>query len=162
MPWYNCKPKRSTPYPYTFSINPYGSLGYFANRLLYDAPPNKPLWNKPSDFTSPAAFQAYTTALTSPHSFLRISNSKYDAITPFGHTHSTRTPEQWATQVLDLNLVTSSGLFLLRATAATIPAPTTTARAAPKFPRPPLGVNLAFFRPRKLLRADNPPMTPGR
>ena len=48
-------------------------------------------------------------------------------------------------------------LFLLRATAATIAAPTTVARAAPKFPSPPFGVNLAFFRPRKSLRADDPP-----
>ena len=119
-----------------FSIDPYGSLGYFANRLLYDTPADKPLWNKPADFTSEAAFQAYTTALASPHSFLRIANSKYDAITPFGHTHSTRTPEQWATQVLGLNFFTSSALFLLRATATTIPAPTTSVRAAPNSPIP--------------------------
>jgi hypothetical protein len=145
-----------------FSIDPYGSLGYFANRLLYDPPPDKPPWHHSSDFTSEAAFQAFSKAMTSPHSFLAVANSKYDAITPFGHTHNTRTPEQWATQILGLNFVTGSALFLLRATAATVPSPTTIARAAPKFPRPPLGVNLAFFRPRRILRADDPPMTPGR
>jgi hypothetical protein len=146
-----------------FSIDPFGSLGFFANRLLYDPPPpDKPPWNKPNDFTSEAAYQAYAKAMTSPRSFLSVANSKYDAITPFGHTHSTRTPEQWATQILGLNFVTASALFLLRATAATIPAPSTTARISPKFPSPPLGANLAFFRTRRVLRADDPPMTHGR
>jgi hypothetical protein len=147
-----------------FTIDPYGSLGYFTNRLLYDPPPpDKPPWTQLIDFTSKPAYQAYLKALTcSPHAFLQVANSKYDAITPFGHTHSTRTPEQWATQILGLNFVSASALFLLRATAATVPAPTTVARATPKSRRPPLGVNLAFFRPRKLLRADDPPSIPGR
>ncbi len=83
-----------------FSIDPYGGLGYFADRLLYEPPQNKPPWRQPIDFTSEAAFQAHTKAMASPHSFLTKTNSKYDAITPFGHTHSTRTPEQWATQIL--------------------------------------------------------------
>ena len=75
-----------------FSIDPYGSFGYFANRLLYDPPPpDKPPWKAPSDFTSKAAYKAFNKASSSPHSFLAIANSKYVAITPFGHTHSTRT-----------------------------------------------------------------------
>jgi hypothetical protein len=145
-----------------FTIDPFGGLGYFAERLLYAQPKNKPQWRHATDFTSTAAFEAYSTAMTSPHSFLTIANSKYDAITPFGHTHSTRTPEQWATQILGLNFVTSSAQLLLRATAATIPSPTKVARATPKYTRPPLGVNLAFFRPRRILRSDDPPMTYGR
>jgi hypothetical protein len=76
--------------------------------------------------------------MTSPQSFLKIANSKYDAITSFGHTHSTRTPEQWAAQILGLNFDTASASFLLRATSA-IPAPSTIARASPKF-RSPLSV----------------------
>jgi hypothetical protein len=28
--------------------------------------------------------------------------------------------------------------------------------------KPPLGVNLAFFRSRRILRSDDPPLTPGR
>jgi hypothetical protein len=145
-----------------FTIDPFGSLGFFANRLLYDPPPDKPPWKKSDDFTSDAAYQAFSKSITSPHSFLSIANSKYDAITPFGHTHSTRTPEQWATQIIGLNFVTGSAHFLLRAVAATVPAPTTIARAAPKFSRPPLGRKLAFFRHRRILRADDPPMIPDR
>ena len=87
-------------------------LGILAERLLYEPPQNKPPWRQQIDFTSEAAFQAYTKAMASPHSFLTITNSKYDAITPFGHTHSTRTPEQWATQILGLNFVTSSAQCL--------------------------------------------------
>jgi hypothetical protein len=117
-----------------FSIDPYGSFGYFANRLLYDPPPpDKPPWKTPSDFTSEAAYNAFNKASSSPRSFLAIANSKYDAITPFGHTHSTRTPEQWATQILGLNFVTGSSIFLLRACAATIPAPTY--NHSPRYPK---------------------------
>lgn len=80
-----------------FLKDPYGSLRYFAN--------------KPSDFTSEAAFQAYSTALTSPHAFLHIANSKYDTITPFGHTHSSRTSEKWAAQIFGLNFVVTASRF---------------------------------------------------
>jgi hypothetical protein len=147
-----------------FSIDLYGSLGYFANCLLYDPPPPdkppwiKPPWTKPRDFTRPGPYEAFVSASSSPHSFLAIANSEYDAITPFGHTHITRTPEQWANQILGLNFVTASSIFLLRALAATLPSPTTLAKSAPKFPRPPLGATLAFFRPRSVLRTDEPPM----
>jgi hypothetical protein len=110
-----------------------------------------------------AAFKAFSKAMTSPRSFLKIATSKCDAMTPFGHTRSIRTPERWATQMLGLNFVTSSARFLLRAVASMIPAPSTTARATPKFPPPPLGAKLAYFRIRRVLRADDPPsMTPGR
>ena len=93
-----------------------------------------------------------------PRAFLHTANSKHNAITPFGHTHSTRTPKQWAAQTLGPNFVTASVLFLLRATATTTPALAAAASVAPKSPRPPLGADLAFFRPRKILRADDPPM----
>jgi hypothetical protein len=108
-----------------FSIDPLGSLGYFANRLLCDPPPHdKPPWKLPlSSFTSEAACTAFLKASSSPHSFLAIANSKHNAITPFGYTHSTRTPEQLATQILGLNFVTGSALFLLKACASTAPAP---------------------------------------
>ena len=96
-----------------FSTDPHGGLGHFADRLTCEPPQNKPPWRQPIDFTSEAAFQAHTKAMTSPHSFLTTTNSKCDAVTPFGHTHITRTPEQWATQTLGLNFVTSSDQFLL-------------------------------------------------
>jgi hypothetical protein len=140
-----------------FTIDPFGSFGYFATRLLYGTPTiNAPPWHESSDFTSEAAFQAFSTALTSPRAFLPQANSKYDAITPFGHTHSTRTPEQWATQILGLNFVSASANFLLRATASVIPAPTERAKATPKI-KPPLGVKMAFFFPRRVLRTDDHP-----
>jgi hypothetical protein len=129
-----------------FSIDPCGSLGFSANRLLFDPkPPDKPPWQKQSGFTSEAAFKAFSKAMASPHSFLEIATSKYDATTPFGHTHSTRTPEQWATQILGLNFGTSSARFLLRAVASMTPAPSTIACATPKFPSPPLGAKIAYF-----------------
>jgi hypothetical protein len=147
----------------SFSIDPRGSPGFFANRLLFNPkPPDKPPWQKQSNFTSEAAFKAFSKAMTSPRSFLKTATSKCDATTPFGHTHSTRTPQQWATQMLGLNFVTSSARFLLRAVASMTPAPSTTARSTPKFSSPPLGAKLAHFPPRHVLRADDPPMTPGR
>jgi hypothetical protein len=140
-----------------FTIDPFGSFGYFTTQLLYGTPTiHTPSWHEPSDFTSEAAFQAFTTALTSPRAFLPRANSKYDAITPFGHTHSTHTPEQWATQILGLNFVSASAHFLLRATPSAIPAPAERARAAPKY-QPPLEVNMAFFFPRRILRMDDHP-----
>jgi hypothetical protein len=52
-------------------------------------------------------FLAYhLSSLLLLHSFLTIDNSKYDAMIPFGHNHSTRTPEQWPFQTLGLNFVT--------------------------------------------------------
>jgi hypothetical protein len=116
-----------------------------------------PRRHEPSDFTPEAAFQAFTTVLTSPWAFLPRANSKYDAITPFGQTHSTRTPEQWATQILGLNFVSASAHFLLRATASSaIPPPSELARAAPKS-QPPLGVTMVFFFPRRVLRTVDRP-----
>jgi hypothetical protein len=106
-----------------FSIDPCGSLDYFADRLLCDPPPpDKPPWKLPSSFTSKAAYIAFLKASSSPHSFLAIANSKNDVITPFGQTHhtSTHAPEEWATQILGLNFVTGSALFLLEACASTI------------------------------------------
>ena len=144
-----------------FSIDPYGSYGFFANRLLYHPlPPKAPPWSLPADFTSAAAHLAFTNALTSPHAFLDSANSNYDTITPFGHTHSTQTPEQWATQILGLNFVSASAHFLLRAIAATLPAPTSRARTNPRFSRPLLGTNMASFRPKRILRPRDPPFLP--
>jgi hypothetical protein len=120
-----------------FTIDPFGGFGYFATRLLYGTPTiHAPPRHEPSDFTSEAAYQAFTTALTSPRAFLLRANSKYDAITCFGHTHSTRTPEKWATQILGLNFVSTSAHFLLlRATASAIPPPLN-ALWPPPNPRP--------------------------
>jgi hypothetical protein len=105
---------------------------------------DKPPWQKQSNFTSEASFKAFSKAMTSPRSFLKIATSTCDAMTPFGHTPST---QQWATEMLGLNFfVTSSARFLLRKVASMTPAPSTTARATPKFPSPPLGAKLACFR----------------
>jgi hypothetical protein len=71
-----------------------------------------------------------------------------------GHTHSTRTPEQWATQILGLDFVTGSALFLLN----TCPDNNCTFHPKVHTHDTLLGANLAFFRPPRILRADNPPM----
>jgi hypothetical protein len=128
--------------------------------LFEPRPPDEPPWHQQSNFTPETAFKAFTKAMTSPHSSLKIANSKYDATTPFGHTHTTGTPEQWATQILGLNFVTASARFFLRPTAAMIPAPSTIAHASPEFPSPPLRAKLAYFWSQRVLGADDPPMTP--
>jgi hypothetical protein len=53
-----------------FTIYPFGSLGYFATRLLYDTPMiHAPPRHDPSDFTLEAAYQAFATAPYLPSRF---------------------------------------------------------------------------------------------
>jgi hypothetical protein len=122
-----------------FTIDPIlGSLGYFANHLLYGTSTTShvPTGETPAtDFTSDAAYQAFVSSALTPHcAFLSHANSKYDVITPFGPTHSIHTPEQWATQIIGLNFISASAHFLLRATALTIPVPNERAWATPTPP----------------------------
>jgi hypothetical protein len=67
-----------------FSIDPCGSLGFFANRLLFDPkPPDEPPWQKQSDFTSEAAFKAFSKAMTSPRLLPKNSNLQIRRNDPF-------------------------------------------------------------------------------
>ena len=65
------------------SIDPCGSPGCFATRLLFDPPPDKPHWHELSVLTSEAAFQARSAALKLPRTFLKIANSKSPIVSWF-------------------------------------------------------------------------------
>jgi hypothetical protein len=134
-----------------FTIDPFGSFGYFATRLLYGtptihAPPGMNLLiSHRKQHTKPLLLPLLPHELFSPGPILSMM-----LLLPLG-THSTRTPEQWATQILG-----ASAHFLLRATASAILAPAERLRATPKS-HPPLGVNMAFFFPCRVLRTEHHP-----
>jgi hypothetical protein len=107
--------------------------GFFCNRL-YTIHHRINHLKKPDDFVRRGC---HTLKIASPHSFLSIANSKYDAM-QLSHSPSTRTPEQWATNHRIIFCTGSASLS--SASQRSITAPTT--GALPQISRP-LGRKLA-------------------
>jgi hypothetical protein len=105
-----------------FTVDHLGGLGYLAHCFLFDpdrAPTPRPphLSFTPQDFTHPHANTAYSALLKAPAHLLAHANKEWalSAVSRFGETHHTATPQRWATQCLGLNLSTALSTHVLRA-----------------------------------------------
>lgn len=100
-----------------FTVDQFGQLGSFAHDFLFgtkpifpDTPlPDPPPWTR---FTNPSAAAAFTfTRDCAPRALLPSATNAWHAITDttthFGSTYHSRSPTQWATQSLALNITTA-------------------------------------------------------
>jgi hypothetical protein len=104
-----------------FTIDHLGGLGTFSHALLFaehhaPMPPPPPI--SIGSFVHPASTQAYVTAHALRPAILSTADAHWKqlhTVGRFGSTFRTRTPQQWALQVLALNFAHASSTHLLAA-----------------------------------------------